>query len=171
MARELDQAARRAHITMTDQFGRRWNSTQDIIARGTCAPINPNFVDPLNTPQKYLKADVTTLSLYVDLEAWTNDLEYAHKTYEQKLMDDSLMLFGENGMRMYTERAPALLRYTGEPPQPLEPVKAAMQGNKFCLGLTDAMPKWAEKHFIKPKAAAVENIYGLIRNPIRFSSR
>ena len=152
MAKHQDQAARRRNITLRDQHGREWDSTEDVIARGTCAPINPkNFSPPFETPQKYLKADTGERKVEVMFDQWIDDLEAAHKTYEQKLSDDAFMLFGESGLKMFEDRAPALLRFTGQPPQPVEVVKAAKAGNKFCLGLSDKMPEWAKPFFLKPE--------------------
>jgi hypothetical protein len=128
----------------------------DVLARGTCSAINPRgFKDRINVPQKYLVADTKLRKIDVQLERLLEDLEEAHRIYEQKLFDDALMLFGEAGVKMYEDRAPILLKHTGEPPQPIAPVKAAIAGNKFVLGLTDAMPEWA-KPFFEPKKREVE---------------
>lgn len=157
MAKVLDQAARRENAILTDDYGREWDTTVDVISRGTCAPINPlSFHDPLNTPQKYLRADTNRRRLHIDFDRWIDDLENAHRDYEQKLFDDAMMLFGEGGPKAYEERIPALMRYTGTGPQAVEPVKAAKAGNKFCLGLSDKMPEWAKKFFVKPEAPKAE---------------
>jgi hypothetical protein len=140
VANELDQAARREPIVGKDQYGRKWESTWDTVGKGTCAPINPRgWVDPLNTPQKYIKAirdEDGMRSFFVDLERWEMDLENAHREYDQKLYNDAVMLFGERGPDAYTERAPALMHFTGQSPQPIELVQAAIDGNSWALGKT-----------------------------------
>ena len=151
--KELDQAARRESATLTDQYGRKWQAIIDTIARGTCSAVGPkNFTDRLDTPQKYLRADTSERTLHVDFDTWIGDLEYAHKLYDDQLRDTALALFGENGPKMYEDRAPALMRHVGEAPQPVEPVKAARTGNRYCLGISDAMPLWAVPFFTKPLA-------------------
>lgn len=151
MAKELDQFDRREPIVGKDQFGRKWESTWDTVGKGTCAPINPKgWVDPLNTPQKYVsvKRDEDGMrSFFVDLERWEQDLETAHREYDQKLYNDAVMLFGERGPDAYTERAPALMHFTGTGPQPIELVQAAIDGNSWALGKTSTPDPRLIKYF------------------------
>ncbi len=151
--RELAQHERREFALFTDQFGREWGAVIDVIARGACSAINPhNFTDRLQVPQKYLMADTVRRKLDVQLQRYLEDLEYGHKVYNDQLMDDAFQLFGDKAPQAIEERSPALLRLTGEPPQPTAPVKAAIAGNKYVLGLSDNMPDWAKPYFLaKPK--------------------
>lgn len=143
MAQELSQSDRRRPIVLRDNLGgRKWESTIDTISQGTCAPINPRgWVDPLNTPQavltKALKRNEDGV-LYLDLQEtyalWRDNLKQKAIEYDQRLYNDAVMIFGEAGPKMYTEKAPALLHFTGEGPQAWEPVEAALQGNSAALG-------------------------------------
>jgi hypothetical protein len=150
---ELDQAQRRKPIVLKDQFGRKWDSTLDTISNGTCAPINPKgWVDPLNTPSKYVrlaKDEDGNLSLDVQLEQWAAQLEQDHKEYDQRLYNDAMMLFGAEGPKAYEDRSPALMNYTGGPPQAIEPVWAAIDRNSYALGLTTVVDERVAKYFPK----------------------
>lgn len=146
MRQELDQAARRRPWKGRDEFGRLWESTVDIISQGTCAPINPyRWSDPLDTPQKYLQKAIVqdpdtgqlTIRIIPALEAWARDLEAAHKRYDEDLYRDAMQLFGEQGPDAYEQRKPALIAHTGQPPQALEPLWAALDGDEWALGLSD----------------------------------
>lgn len=157
MAQELDQAQRRKHITLRDQFGRKWESTIDTISQGTCAPINPRgWNDPLNTPSKYVvltKDEDGNLALEVQLDQWASQLEQDHKEYDQRLYNDAMMLFGAAGPQEYKLRSPALLNYTGEPPQPLEPVLAASVGDQWALGQSKDDKNNIQRFFPKQETA------------------
>lgn len=156
MAQTLTQAQRRRPQKLFDQHGRKWHTTLDIVANGPCAPINPDgWGAPLLPPQKYVKfqSENGMPSVTIDYDFWIAELTEAHKTYDQKLYDDALLLFGEGGPKHYEERSPALLRYTGLPPQPIEPVKAAKQGNKWVLGLTEKPDPRLTPFFVVEKVA------------------
>ena len=146
MAQELDQAQRRRHVVLQDDLtpSRKWESTVDIISQGPCAPINPRgWSDPLTTPQDVLmhaiRTDPDTGRLYLALREgyalWRDQLKQKHIEYDQRLYNDAMMLFGQEGPTAYETRAVALIMYTGPAPQAWEPVEAALQGNSAALGL------------------------------------
>lgn len=143
--KEIPQWKRRRNHPMIDQHGRPWECTIDFIANGPCSPINPKFSTPLDYPQKYLRfqpEDSGRLKILYD--EWINDLEVGWKDWDTRLYDDSIMLFGQAGLKMYEDRAPALMRHTGPAPLPVDLVKGAKAGNKYMLGLTDKMPEWVK---------------------------
>lgn len=142
---------------MQDEFGRTWETTIDFIANGPCAPINPKFKSPLDYPQKYLKFQGKIPHiLKIDWDTWIADLEVGHRDWDTRLYDDAIMLFGQAGLKMYTDKAPELLRHTGPKPQPVELVKAAKAGNKFILGLSDQMPEWAKPFMVQAEKPVLE---------------
>lgn len=158
----LDQAARRKNWRARDEFGRLWESTLDIIAQGTCAPIAPKgWTDRLGTPQKYLlKAlakdpDTDQLGIRIKpaLEAWASDLEQAHQEYDQRLYNDAMTLFGSEGPKAYEDRSPALINFTGSAPQAVEPVLAAIAGDLWTLGLSDEDTNDIQRFFPKKETA------------------
>jgi hypothetical protein len=140
--KELSQADVRQYVVIRDDFGRRWESTVDTIAKSTCAPINPKgWSDPLNTPQTVLTAALTkdedgrlSLALKEGYANWRDSLKRKAEAYEQLLFNDAMMLFGQEGPKAYEDRSPGLLNYTGEGPQAWEPIEAALQGNSAALG-------------------------------------
>jgi hypothetical protein len=161
VAKELSQFDVRQYVVLRDDFGRRWESTVDTIAKSTCAPINPKgWVDPLNTPQAVLVRALTqdedgrlSLGLKEQYAAWRDELKQKAIAYEQTLFNDAMMLFGQEGPKAYEERSPGLMNYTGEGPQAWEPIEAALQGNSAALGKKplESDPRIA-KYFVRRTA-------------------
>jgi hypothetical protein len=151
MSKSLSQTDRRKPRKLKDVYGRTWETTFDVVADDACAPINPHgWSSPLVVPQKYLRVQPDDRSMLKEMYGpWLQDLEAAHKEYEQRLFDDAMTIFGNEGPKAYEDRSPALLRYTGAAPQPIEPVLAALQGNKWMLGLTDKPDPRLTKFFVQ----------------------
>lgn len=158
--REPDQFERRRQLVIEDDFGRRWETTEDVTpGAGPCAPINPKgWNDPLGTPQavltRSLRRDADTgrwvLAMRDGYAVWRDALKQASKEYEQRLYNDAMMLFAAEGPKAYEDRSPALLNFTGEPPQAWEPVEAALQGNSAALGKKPlASDKRLAQYFVK----------------------
>lgn len=151
--KEKDQAERRRPIILRDQYGRKWESTLDTDAMGTCAPINPKgWVDILNTPVRFKKEEKNedgNLVLNIRVDEWIAYLEQEHAKYDQKLYADAMMLFGTEGPEAYDQRKPALINYTGPAPQPLEPIYALKDGNSWILGKTTTPDPRLVKYFAK----------------------
>ena len=164
MAKEMSQTDRREYAVFPDDFGRLWETTIDIVAKGPCAAINPKgWNDPLNTPQQYLVQALgkdqygqRCLKLKEQLIVWRDFLKKKAHEYDQTLYNDAMMLFGAEGPKAYEERSPALLNYTGEGPQAWEPVEAAIQGNSAALGKKplESDPRVA-KYFVKKQATSL----------------
>jgi hypothetical protein len=159
MAEHLSQAARRRWVQLPDQHGRAFETVIDVVGGAPCAPINPRgWNAPLTPPQKYIKfsGEMGQYKVIIDYPKWIDDLQAAHKVYEQKLFDDALVIFGATGTKAYADRDPALLRYTGPGPQFVEPVIAASQGNKWVLGLTDKPDGRLTRFFQKPAEEVID---------------
>lgn len=152
--KEKDQFQRRQHgVVLRDQFDRRWDTTIDTDSGGTCAPINPKgWHDILDTPAKFKrlrKDEDGRLSLEIAVDDWITDAEKAHEVYDQKLYSDAMMLFGSEGPKAYEDRTPALINYTGHPPQAVEPLYALRDGNSWILGKTTTPDPRLTKYFVK----------------------
>ncbi len=152
--KEKDQYQRRQHgVILRDQFDRRWETTIDTDSGGPCAPINPKgWHDILNTPPKFkrlVKDEDGRLGLDIAVDDWIAYAEKAHELYDQKLYSDAMMLFGAEGPKAYEERTPALINYTGFPPQPVEPLLALRDGNSWILGKTTVPDKRLTQYFAK----------------------
>lgn len=164
MAKELSQFDVRQYAIIRDDFGRRWESTIDTIAKSTCAPINPKgWSDPLNTPQEVLTRALApdedgrlSLKLAESYGSWRDELKHKAAVYEDRLLAEAMVMFGERGPAAYEERAPALLRHVGPGPQAWEPIEAALQGNSAALGLRplSSDPRVA-KYFPNKEATAL----------------
>ena len=88
------------------------------------------------------------------LAVWRDGLKEEHKRYDRKLYDDAIKLFGVEGPEAYEQRKPGLMNFTGPPPQPWEPIEAAIQGNAAALGKKplSSDPRVA-KYFVVPQPA------------------
>lgn len=152
--KEKDQYERRQHgVVLRDQWGRRWESTIDTDSGGTCAPINPKgWVDVLDTPSKFkrlAKDEDGRVALEILVDEWIAYTEKEQEKYDQKLYNDAMMLFGAEGPKAYEERAPALINYTGHPPQAVEPLYALKDENSWILGRTTTPDRRLTKYFVK----------------------
>lgn len=162
--KELAQWERRRNHTMSDQHGRKWETTLDFIANGPCGPINPKgWSAPLSVHTKYLKFQPEDASnLLIEYDRWIEDTENAWKDYDTRLYNDAIMLFGAQGPKAYREKSPELVRHTGPSPEPVELIKAARAGNKWVLGLKRQdgsdypIPEWAEPFIRKAEVAKEE---------------
>lgn len=152
--KEKDQYERRQHgVVLRDQWNRRWESTIDTDSGGTCAPINPKgWVDVLDTPAKFkklVKDEDGRLALRIEIDEWIAFAEKAHRDYDQKLYNDAMMLFGAEGPKAYEDRTPALINYTGHPPQAVEPLYALKDENSWIHGRTTTPDPRLTKYFVK----------------------
>lgn len=152
--KEKDQYDRRRHgVVLRDQWDRRWETTIDNDSGGPCAPINPKgWHDMLDTPAKFkrvAKDDDGNVSLVIEIDEWIAYAEKAHADYDQKLYGDAMMLFGAEGPKAYEDRTPALINYTGHPPQFVEPLYALKDENDWILGRTTTPDKRLTKFFAK----------------------
>lgn len=155
MKKIFGQSERRIPMKLTDQYGRKWETTWDVIGKGPCAPINPaGFHDPLGTPQKFLRTFPDEPGRLEVLHAeWVRERKEAMGDWTDRLHEEARRMSPETGGTALLGNdppatcKPALLSMVGKPPQPYQPVEAAMMGNKYCLGLTDKMPTWAIPYF------------------------
>lgn len=149
-----EQRDKRTHHTMTDQFGRQWQTTIDMTAKpkpSPCGPIAPDgWHDPLATPDTYKRFDPANMfRLTIDVDSWIKEWSEANNAWEGQLTvqarkmspaDEGAALLGAGG----ADLSPVLLDKVGARPQPVEYVLALKGGNKWAAGLSPIMPQWAK---------------------------
>lgn len=130
------QADLRRPQWMTDDHGRRWFADVEKRSGYPVGPIRPRFDAPWYPDQSALKIDPDDPShIRIDYEALLAERQEAHALYHQRAVEEAASRqwpvpeLGEPYRR-------ELQLIIGKPPQPIEPVVAAMQGNKYILGLT-----------------------------------
>jgi hypothetical protein len=130
---------RRTGTIFRDQHNRRYHAVIELKTGHPTGMIEPQFQAPLMPEQKYLKVGTNPerpYDLRIDYEAWLADLRTAHREYETQARQLARKMYREkyNAQDFLTEE---VLDVIGPPPQHVEVVLAARQGNKYVLGLTD----------------------------------
>lgn len=144
------QPSKRRAMRFTDQHGRKWSGSIEIRT-GYPIRVNPMFRAPLEVPPKYLTYDKQEPNLItINYEAWVEDLENAKRRYEGILRDGAVKFYGEKAPEAIADPPAVLLHEVGSRPDPVEPVLAALSGNKWVLGLSANKPDWASTFFPEP---------------------
>ena len=144
------QASKRRYQLYKDQHGRMWGASVEKSTGDPCSlPERQGWTAPLNVEPKYMKMDSANNSLVIDYERWIRDTDEAHARWHQVLREAATVLYGQGGVSAAIENPqPELLDRIGpQPGQRKEPLEAAMLGNRWILGFTDAKPAWATEFF------------------------
>lgn len=148
MPDEKSQRDFRREQQMTDQHGRKWHATIEIRTGHPCGLIQPKFSAPIEVPQDFLKVDLENpYMLIIAYDPWIASLRAAIAERDRRMRSVGLAIHGDK----YDPDKPSReqLEIVGPSSQPVEPVIAAKQGNKYMLGFTDKMPDWTRPFFIK----------------------
>jgi hypothetical protein len=171
------QADRRQHATLMDKEGRKWQAVIEKDTMHPCGVISPKGWRETTgcvVPDQYKTIpDLSDpFALVIDYDKWIEDLEAAHRDYEDRMQTTAMAMDPENqGGNLYRQgidgsvyRSPSLVRIVGKPPAPIELVRAMRAGNKWSLGLINPAtrrpwprPSWAEKFF--PAEVTLEDVY------------
>lgn len=166
MASPRNQAEGREWRDWRDVHGRRWGCIMDTKCKGGPAPAGPfeyqeyqhrrenDCVAPFRPPwlpeQDYLRPVKGRYDLLgIDYERMLKDQRRSHKLYEEQCMEVAAVLDVE-----YEPGQPVpakVVRVAGKAPRPLEPIVAAMQGNRWILGMTDVPHPGLAKLLAPPK--------------------
>jgi hypothetical protein len=135
----FSQASTRRGITLYDQHDREWTAMVDLKSGMPTGQIVPSFKAPFVPDQQYLGVNPdNTSELYIDYESMLRNRNARLEEYHQNAVKESRhrkLPAPERGN--YT---PELIQWAGNPPRPIEPIIAAMQGNVYILG-----PDYAEE--------------------------
>lgn len=144
-------------ILFEDDHGRNWHAEAELKTGGTVGPIQlqigePNggiciVKPPIIPDQKYLERVLRRpYTLHINYERWIADIRGARREWEREGQQLARKLHGD----AYDPRASFsadILEFIGEPPEAVEPVIAARQGNRWVLGLTEKVDKRLVKYF------------------------
>lgn len=152
-----DQAERRVDLKIPDQHGRMVHVIFDRMpGAGTIQRI-PLFTAPWIPDLKYLEDDPDEQSpvprrlrwnyaqCLADLQTGWNNFFGEFRTIAGRMPGVDAMAAYEAAIHgRWHEVPPSLIHEVGATPEPEDFVKAAMANNKWILGFSDVVPKWAE---------------------------
>lgn len=141
----------RRYAVFTDQHGREYGATVEGDTGHPCSPIDFRHRTPSgNLPPwipdaKYLQFDpLKQGQVTIDYESALADRRAALSHWEDLILKFAVAMFGEKAAAEVENPSPTLIALVGPKPPVPDLVEACQQGNKWALGFTDAMPKWAE---------------------------
>lgn len=171
IARGPQQGDDREYVELRDQWDRVWGCVWDF-GRNAQAPVSQlqpvGWKDRLDTPPMYMRFKRRDSSrFFIDTAAWIADREFAVEEWRVRLNaeavamsagDQGAALLGKDpyGLHGPSTVSPALRLRVGPPPLSPTPIRALEAGNKYVMGLSDKMPKWAEPYFLPPPEALSE---------------
>lgn len=135
-------ADKRRTITLTDQHGRVWHGEEDKDTGAVCGRYEPKgWTAPFFVPQGgelpyYERPEGRPYDLVIHYDRYLAHLKQAHAEWKQMVLRVGIKLHGQ---KFDGEPTIAVLDEVGPGPQPMEPVIAMKQGNKFALGLVDTV--------------------------------
>lgn len=141
------QADQRRGEIKFDQHERPYHTNIELDSGDPTGPIDPQFTAPLIPHQKYLEmvAD-DPRRIYINYPAWKRDIREDRARWNRDARQRSQVRYGER----YDSKAPItaeIIDIIGPPPEPIEPIIAAEQGNSWVLGFTDKVDQRLAKYF------------------------
>ncbi len=148
MAKELDQPGQRSYSIFVDQHGREWGTVIDIRTGHSAGQWEPKFEAPWYPEYKYIRhVGKNSRHIFLDYDQNIADLRDAHDEYDElrlkTAMDQYGNAFTQRLGKTHDEDPPELKRLTGKPPFPIAWAEAAKEGNRWVLGFSNLIPKWA----------------------------
>jgi len=130
------QANTRRPAYLTDQHGRTWFADIELRSGYPVGPIRNRFDAPWLPDQSWLEIDPNEpTKIRINYDKGLSERQDAHSEYHQRAVEEAASRqwpVPELGTPYRRE----LQLIIGKPPRPIEPVVAAMQGNRWILGLT-----------------------------------
>lgn len=142
------QRHQRAEMTFQDQHEREYYAAIELRSGDPTGLIEPLFRAPLMPPQKYLvrRNKKRPYDIEVDYTAWKRDVRARRREWEREGRQLSQKMHGSK----YDPReafSQEVLDVIGPPPEAIEPIIAAEQGNKWVLGLSKKVDMRLVKFF------------------------
>jgi hypothetical protein len=142
------QADLRRPQYMNDQHGRRWFADIEKRSGYPTGVIRPRFDAPWYPDQSALKIDPDTPNdIRIDYDALLAERLEGHREYHARAVEESASrrwTVPDEGETYSKE----LQLIVGKPPQPLEPIVAAMQLNSWILGFSKIADKRLTKFIV-----------------------
>jgi hypothetical protein len=127
---------RRGH-KFKDQHGREYFATVELKTGAPCGLIEMLFTAPLMPERTYMEiVEERPYDLFINYDRWLADIRTNRSDWEKEGRSRSRKIYGTeyDASKPFTAE---VLEIIGPPPQPIEPVLAAKQGNKWILGFTN----------------------------------
>ena len=141
------QRNQRQDQTFTDDHGREWFGSVEIKTGHVCGLLEPQFQAPLIPDQKYLeRIPKRPYDLHINYDRWLADIRATRAEWEREGRQMMRKMRG-SGYDPSEEFGADVLDIIGEPPEAVEPVIAARQGNSWILGLTNRVDRRLIKYF------------------------
>jgi len=151
------QADLRRPQTMVDQHGRKWFADIEKRSGYPVGPIRNRFDAPWLPDQAALRISPEEPNhIFIDYDWMLSQRQEAHRDYHARAVEESASRrwdVPKDGTTYSRE----LQLIVGKPPKPIEPIVAAMQGNKWILGLTTKVDERLTP-FIETATAAREEM-------------
>lgn len=142
------QRHQRAEMTFQDQHGREYYASIELRTGDPTGLIEPLFRAPLMPPQKYLsrRNKKRPYDIEVDYVAWKRDVRARRREWEKEGRQLAQKMHGSkfDPREAFTME---VLDVIGPPPEAIEPIIAAEQGNRWVLGLTKKVDMRLVKFF------------------------
>lgn len=130
------QQHQRRYQIFTDQHGREWGGNLEVKTGDVVGLLEAQFTAPLIPPQKYIRrVDRRPYDLRIDYKQWKADYRGERRDWEREGRQMMRKMRGK-GYNPNEEFSEDVLDIIGEPPQAIEPIIAAEQGNSWILGKT-----------------------------------
>lgn len=155
------QPDRRRDVVFTDKtHNRRFACTVEKETNHPVGSLNPvghkeHPFFPLNLKFVVFSKE-NDLTFTIDYDSWEAEVVEANKQWEDRVRNLAAQMSPEDaGANLYANRTPALMKLAGNPPLPVDFVRASRAGNKWILGLKKPdgeyypTPQWAEKYLVK----------------------
>lgn len=150
----FSQASTRRGITLYDQHGREWTAQVGLKSGRPTGQIEPNFIAPWYPDQQYLRVNPeNTSELFIDYMAMLARRRARRDQYHKAAVDFAReKKLEEPTLGQYPE---AIRRSIGGSPKAIEPVVAAIQGNRYILGLTTVVDRRLERFVTVQRTDAI----------------
>lgn len=144
----MTQPERRSYNVFVDQHGREWGTVIDIKTHHSCGPWEPRFSAPWLPDFKYIRhVKGSFRDILIDYDRNITDARDAMDAYDDMRLKTAMNLYGnaftERLGQTHADDPPDLQKLTGKPPFPIAYPEAAKEGNKWVLGFSNVIPKWA----------------------------
>lgn len=151
-----DQRRKRSYAIYTDQHGRTWGAVIENKTGDPAGPLEPQFSAPLRPLDKYITINSNRRQVVIRYADIIRDIVTANEEWDTQLRSYARKSYGTKAPEAIANPPADLLDMVGPKPREMrEPWEAAMQGNKWILGLSTAKPTWAKAYFpeevVKPK--------------------
>jgi hypothetical protein len=130
-----DQAAQRRGATLTDDWGREWSAVIDKKTGDPIGSITPKgWSAPWRPDQAYMRPDPDNARrLIIDLERALSDALEAHEEWNEAWVRTA----AARNIDPNDDRNQGVLhQLVGAKPAAWQPIKAALDGNRWILGFT-----------------------------------